>query len=97
MKEKIIQEKILQYLKQLPEVWFFKTHGGMYQLAGIPDIILCYKGCFIALEIKRPGGKATKLQEKVLRDIAKAGGTTAVVYGVEDVKRVIQQVPTEEG
>ncbi|SET46233.1 VRR-NUC domain-containing protein [Natronincola peptidivorans] len=95
MKEKVIQEKIIQYLKQLPEAWYFKTHGGMYQAAGIPDIILCYKGSFIALEIKKSGGKTTKLQEKVLRDIAKAGGTAAVVYGVEDVKRVIQQLQTE--
>ena len=44
----------------------------MYQVAGIPGIILCYTGKFIALEIKRPVGKTTKLQEKVLKDIAKA-------------------------
>ncbi|AOY74707.1 VRR-NUC domain-containing protein [Clostridium formicaceticum] len=95
MKEKAIQHKIIEYLRGLSGVWFFKTHGGIYQAAGIPDIILCYKGKFIGLEIKRPKGKPTKLQEKVLRDIAKAGGTGAIVYGIEDVKRVMKEVTTE--
>lgn len=96
MKEKAIQNKIVQYLKQQPNTWFFKTHGGMYQVAGIPDILLCYNGHFVALEIKRPGEKATKLQEKVLRDIKEAGGIFAVVYGLPDVKELLDTL-TKEG
>ncbi|ABW18841.1 VRR-NUC domain-containing protein [Alkaliphilus oremlandii] len=96
MKEKAIQNKIVQYLKQQPNTWFFKTHGGMYQVAGIPDLILCYMGHFVALEIKRPGEKPTKLQEKVLKDIQEAGGISVVVHSLLDVKSVLDTL-TKEG
>ncbi|MCC5910041.1 MAG: VRR-NUC domain-containing protein [Clostridiaceae bacterium] len=89
MTEKTIQKKITDYLKQQSDTWFFKTHGGMYQVAGIPDIILCYRGQFIALEIKVPGKKPTKLQEKVLKDITAAGAIAEVVYSVEDVRGIL--------
>lgn len=95
MKEKAIQNKIVQYLKQQPNTWFFKTHGGMYQVAGIPDIILCYNGHFVALEIKRQGEKPTKLQEKVLRDIKGAGGNSVVVHDLLDVKLVLDALNKE--
>ena len=31
----------------------FKMHGGRYLTAGVPDIICCYKGKFVAFEIKQ--------------------------------------------
>ena len=96
MKEKAIQNKIVQYLKQQPNTWFFKTHGGMYQVAGIPDILLCYNGHFVALEIKRPGEKPTNLQEKVLRDIKEVGGIAAVVYGLSDAKELLDALAKGE-
>jgi hypothetical protein len=86
MAEKRIVKGILDYLKTLDGCFAWKEHGGMYGTAGIPDIICCYKGHFIAIEVKQPGGKLTKLQEITLRDVKRAGGVAMVVYSVAEVK-----------
>lgn len=74
MSEKSIVTKILRYLKTVPGCFCWKEHGGMYGTAGIPDIIACVNGRFIAFEIKTPSGKTTKLQEATIRKILNACG-----------------------
>lgn len=60
MKEKNITNKILMCLKEQPCCLAFKEHGGMYGTAGIPDIICCYKGQFVAFEVKTPNADSYK-------------------------------------
>ena len=67
MKEKVITDKIIKYLKSEPECFVFKMHGGMFGMAGIPDIICCYKGKFVAFEVKNDKGKLSKLQEATIK------------------------------
>ena len=88
MKEKTIENKIKTYLKTIDGLYFFKEHGGLYGTAGVPDIICCYKGLFIAFEVKAESGKATALQDATI--IRKAGGIAEVVRSVEEVKRIIE-------
>jgi intein/homing endonuclease len=90
--ESAIVSDIKKYLKSLDECFFWKEHGGMYGVAGIPDIICCYKGLFLAFEVKKPDGKLTKLQEKTIKDIQAAGGQAYVVRSVDEVKRIIQHI-----
>lgn len=52
MKESELIRKISEYLKSVPDLFFWKEHGGMYGTAGIPDLIVCYRGRFIGLECK---------------------------------------------
>ncbi len=54
MTEKDITNKILKYLKAIDNCFVFKEHGGMYGTAGIPDIICCIAGRFVAFEVKTP-------------------------------------------
>ena len=89
MKEKAIENKIKQYLKTVEDLYFFKEHGGLYGTAGVPDIICCYKGRFIALEVKAPDGKATALQDATIRRIIGAGGIARIVRSLEEVKEII--------
>lgn len=89
MREKAIENKIKQYLKTVEYLYFFKEHGGLYGTAGVPDIICCYKGQFIALEVKAPDGKATALQDATIKRIRKAGGVAEVVRSVEEAKEII--------
>jgi len=63
----------------------------MYGTAGIPDIIACVNGRFIAFEIKTPSGKTTKLQEATIRKILSAGGVAAVVHSVDEVKAILEK------
>jgi Holliday junction resolvase len=47
--------------------------------AGIPDIICCARGRFLAIECKAGKGTTTALQEKELAAIRAAGGVALVI------------------
>ena len=91
MNEAALIQIIRKYLATVPECFFWKEHGGQYGTAGIPDIIVCHKGRFIALEAKVGRNTPTKLQAATIDKIRQAGGTAAVVYSVEDVRSVISE------
>ena len=92
MKESDIVRAILKYLKTVPDCFCWKEHGGMYGTAGIPDVICCYRGKFVAFEVKTEKGKTTALQESVINKIQNCGGKAAVVRSVEDVKAVLEEM-----
>ncbi|WP_242973404.1 VRR-NUC domain-containing protein [Clostridium thermosuccinogenes] len=89
MAEKEITSAIMRYLKSVPECFCWKEHGGMYGTAGLPDIICCIKGRFVAFEVKAASGRLTKLQEATMRKIKAAKGEAYNVTSVEDVRTVI--------
>ena len=91
MVEKEIVKSILKYLKTVPRCFCWKEHGGMYGTAGIPDIIACIGGKFVAFEVKVAGGKPTKLQEAAIRKINEASGIAEVVYSVDDVRIIMER------
>lgn len=95
MKEKTITNQILKYLKNLPECFAFKEHGGLYGTSGIPDIIVCYKGKFLAFEVKTEKGKLSKLQEMTIAKIQKANGMAFKVTSLEEVKEILKGVMPE--
>ena len=90
MRESDLIMKIKNYLKGVKDLFFWKEHGGMYGTAGIPDIIVCYRGKFIAFEAKVGKNKPTVLQEVTIRKILKAGGYATVVRTVYEVKQIIE-------
>lgn len=89
MNESDITKSILKYLKTLPRCFFWKEHGGIYGTSGIPDIIVCIGGRFIALEVKTQKGKTTPLQNAAIRKIRSSGGFAFVVRSVEEAKNAI--------
>ncbi len=60
-------------------VYHFMPPGMGLGRSGIPDIIGCKNGKFIAIECKAGKGKTTALQERELLAICNAGGFTFVV------------------
>ena len=54
--------------------WFFKPYMSGYGRTGIPDIVACFRGRFVAVEVKREGKEPTKLQALRMREIEVAGG-----------------------
>jgi hypothetical protein len=80
----------MRYLNQQPKCYVIKTHGSMYS-AGQPDLLGCYQGRTLALEVKRPGGKPTKLQAAILKKWGAAGAITGVVTSVEEVEKLLGQ------
>lgn len=95
MKENDLITQIRNYLKTVTDLFFWKEHGGQYGTAGIPDIIVCYRGRFIAFEAKVGNNKPTLLQECTIRQILRAGGYALVVKSVEEVKEVIRAFEKE--
>ena len=92
MREAEIVRKIMAYLRSFDGCFCWKEHGGPYGSNGIPDIICCYRGRFVALEVKTDTGKPTRLQEAVIRKINHAGGCALIVRSVEDVKAALAAI-----
>jgi len=90
--EKDITAAIMRYLKTVPGCFFWKQHGGQFGTAGLPDVICCINGRFVAFEVKTPSGKLTKLQEATINKINAAGGFARMVTGVDEVKEIIKDL-----
>lgn len=66
---------VLKDLKTLDGVWTYKTSDRVK--CGIPDILLCKEGRFIAIELK-VDSTVTKLQQYTMDMIEKSGGRSYV-------------------
>jgi len=64
--------------RKLDKYGVFHVPGSVL-IRGCPDILCCYQGLFIGIELKMPGRKPTPSQEAMLRRIRKCGGFAAVV------------------
>ena len=95
MAERNIVNAIMRYLKSVPECFCWKEHGGMYGTAGIPDVIVCYRGRFVAFEVKTPSGKLTKLQENTITRIKNAKGQAFKVTSAAEVAAILKQLEVE--
>ena len=76
--EKKVKDACTEVLREFGAYYFFPVTGG-YGKSGVPDLIACYKGRFIAIECKAGYNKPTALQEKELRAIEAAAGHTLVI------------------
>lgn len=93
-KESTIVKQVVDALNATRKVWAFKVHGGPMQTAGVPDVIACAEGRFIALEVKRPSTRShvSELQRATLNDISWAEGVAAVVTSPSEALDVVDQV-----
>lgn len=88
--EKRFEEQVKKWLKE-HGAWFVKTWGGGYQRNGLPDLIICWKGRFIGVELKAENGKATELQKHEIETICEAGGVGLILKpsGFDDFKKIL--------
>jgi Holliday junction resolvase len=71
--ESKVKEKVVKILKKHGVYYFFPaTHG--YGRSGVPDIICCFRGQFVAIECKAGDNKPTALQQRELKNIMTSGG-----------------------
>lgn len=94
--EKDIQKSIIEYLGA-KRVFCWKEHSGGLPinngenfmpigLKGKSDILGVLKGGrFLAIEVKRPGGKISPAQEEFIQNINLEGGLAFVAYSIDDV------------
>ena len=91
--EKKVKTKVKELLDRMGVYHFSPYQAGMGR-AGIPDIIGCFNGYFIAIECKAGKGKTTALQERELERILKAGGYALVVneQNIHQVKELTEWI-----
>lgn len=88
--EKLFENKVKTFLKS-QNAWILKTWGGGFQRSGIPDLLCCVNGKFVAIEVKASKGKASELQLYNIKKIKESGGVAIVLYpkDFEDFKEMI--------
>ena len=88
--EKNLQTQIIKYLKSQGAV-VDNVVGNEFQ-SNIADLLVCYKGQYIALEAKAPNGVLSKGQRYRLIKVQKAGGIGEVIYSLEKVKNILKTI-----
>ena len=63
-----------------------------YSMNGAPDIVVCYKGRFIAVEGKTYKGQQSGWQREMQEKITKAGGVYAVIRSVEAARQMVEEI-----
>lgn len=91
MKEQDIQRKIIKYLES---VGAYVVKVVASNKSGTPDILACYRGIFLAIEVKRPETKTnvSELQEYNIKKIKEAGGVAIVSWDLDAVKATIEDI-----
>lgn len=82
-----VKAKVKALLKK-HNIYHFMPATGGYGRSGVPDIIACMRGRFLALECKAGAGKLTPLQSRELTLIEEAGGLAYVINedGIESLE-----------
>lgn len=73
-----VKKRVVETLKANSVYYFYPVTGGFGQ-SGVPDIVCCHQGHFLAIECKAGRNKPTPLQEAQMLKIRTAGGTTLVI------------------
>ena len=77
--EKNFENKIKKFLKE-NGCWHVKYFANRNTRAGVPDLLACVNGYFVAIEVKAENGKPSELQLWNVEQIRKAGGIAIVLY-----------------
>ena len=72
MNENTVTTKLINKLKTLKECYARKQHGGMFS-SGDPDVLICFRGKLIWIEVKVNGGKLSALQAEQMQRWQNAG------------------------
>lgn len=87
-----VKTAIKAYLNKLG-VWHFSPQGTGFGRSGIPDLVCCFNGGFIGIEVKAPGklNNTTTMQDREIAAINAAGGTALVVDDVAQIKYIFER------
>lgn len=77
--ERSFQSRVIRDLKKVEGLYFFKKEAAA--IRGIPDLVICYRGKFVAWELKRDArSKPSVLQSYNVDRITACGGVALVVH-----------------
>lgn len=85
MKESAFQDKCIKLLRKKGAYVENISGGSIYQASGISDLVACYKGIYLGLELKTGNYIPTELQKSKLNNVIRSGGVGQVI--IHDPKR----------
>lgn len=87
-----VKASVTKILKEFGAYYFSPTTGG-FGRSGVPDIIACYRGFFLAIECKAGKNKPTALQEREMGKVNAAGGMAILIneVNVHVVRAVLEE------
>lgn len=90
--ETLLTRRILKALRARGGLWR-KKHGTRMQAATL-DIIGCYRGIYVELEVKVPcrRNKATKRQKIIMRQVRDAGGIAEIVWTKRSATAILRAI-----
>ena len=94
--ESKVKAKVVKLLKQYGAYYFFPaTHG--FGRSGVPDVVCCVKGRFLAIECKAGANKPTPLQNREIDAIRTARGIAMVVNedNINMVELILKELTNE--
>ena len=69
----------------------YRARTGKYNIKGVADILgITNDGRFIAIEVKRPGGRASREQQYYLSRIKALGGIAGIATSVIEAKELLE-------
>lgn len=91
--EKRFENKIKKYLKDRG-CWCVKYFANSFTPSGIPDLLTCINGHFVAIEVKADNGEPSKLQLLNVKKIREAGGIAIILYPdqFEEFKKLVHDL-----
>jgi len=69
----------------------YRARNGKHNIKGVADILgITNEGRFIAIEVKRPGGRASREQLYYLSHIKRLGGIAGIATSVLEAKELLE-------
>ena len=78
--EKNFENKVKKYIESKGGYQLKYWAGSQFTKAGIPDLLCCINGYFVAIELKAQNGRPSELQLYQIEKIRKSGGLAFVLY-----------------
>lgn len=76
--EKQFETKIKKFLDE-NNCWYVKYFANAYTKKGVPDLLCCVNGFFLAIEVKAENGIASDLQKLNIDRIRRCGGYALIL------------------
>lgn len=91
--ESKLQDKCLKFIKELEKqghpIIAINQHGSAFSSRGVPDILMCVRGIFIAVELKIAPNEPTDLQENYIERIRNAKGLALVINEFDEFQALV--------
>lgn len=91
--EATLTTKVRQWLEVQPDLHFYKASDRYHK--GISDVIVCVRGKFVGLELKKDGGVTSPHQHLFIKQIINAGGIAGVCYTLGEVIALVDKARHE--